>query len=356
MNETSNLLEKSRIAWLDVFKGIGIILVVFGHVYVNNIASNWIYSFHMPLFFFATGYTYKKRGIKSDIIRKAKLLLIPYFSFGIIELIYWQLLERRFRHSSLSFCKAFLGLVRASYDMLDFNVHLWFLPCMFICCVIFNILINKVGKKYTYITIFALSALFIILPFPIDGWPSWYNQTDSFFDWPGLPVLPWGINRVCTFIAFFAVGNICNENGLMIWLKDRMLSFQGRLMMFIITLLCLVASIFCSLSQIYQNGIMWFFTALFGIYITLVVALLLENFKILSYLGRNTLVILCTHGPVYRVWIKIISLYLKLMQENIRTDFFLTFIIVVFTLVTCIAINGILIEISPWMCGKIRKF
>ena len=52
--------EQSRISWLDILKGIGIFLVVLGHVYSEKTIFNWLYSFHMPLFFWAAGLTYKK--------------------------------------------------------------------------------------------------------------------------------------------------------------------------------------------------------------------------------------------------------------------------------------------------------
>ena len=55
------IMEKERLSWLDVLKGIGIILVVMGHIYSNSIIFNWLYSFHMPLFFFAAGCVYKNR-------------------------------------------------------------------------------------------------------------------------------------------------------------------------------------------------------------------------------------------------------------------------------------------------------
>ena len=43
--------SRARLSWLDVLKGIGIILVVIGHIYSNQTIFNWLYSFHMPLFF-----------------------------------------------------------------------------------------------------------------------------------------------------------------------------------------------------------------------------------------------------------------------------------------------------------------
>lgn len=59
-------MEKERLSWLDVLKGIGIILVVMGHIYSNSIIFNWLYSFHMPLFFFAAGCVYRYKEENSD--------------------------------------------------------------------------------------------------------------------------------------------------------------------------------------------------------------------------------------------------------------------------------------------------
>ena len=44
-------MKINRIEWLDVSKGIGIILVIIGHcVYLGGGMHNWIFSFHMPMF------------------------------------------------------------------------------------------------------------------------------------------------------------------------------------------------------------------------------------------------------------------------------------------------------------------
>lgn len=44
-----------RIEWIDVAKGICIVLMVVGHTRLPSIISNWIWSFHMPFFFFISG-------------------------------------------------------------------------------------------------------------------------------------------------------------------------------------------------------------------------------------------------------------------------------------------------------------
>ena len=114
-----------RLSWLDVLKGIGIVLVAIGHVYSNRVIYSWFYSFHMPLFFLAAGWVYKEKPVLKDLKRRIHTIVIPYFSFGVLILIYWQVIERRFRDSDMSFIDSFIGLLSGQYDNLDFNVHLW---------------------------------------------------------------------------------------------------------------------------------------------------------------------------------------------------------------------------------------
>ena len=73
--------DGKRIDWLDISKGIAIILVVVGHIS----SLPWepyrkiIFSVHMPLFFIVAGYT-TKMGLNKDIIKKLfKRLFVPYY-------------------------------------------------------------------------------------------------------------------------------------------------------------------------------------------------------------------------------------------------------------------------------------
>lgn len=50
--------QTKRIEALDVAKGIGIILVIIGHL-SSSYLHDWIYSFHMPLFFIISGICFK---------------------------------------------------------------------------------------------------------------------------------------------------------------------------------------------------------------------------------------------------------------------------------------------------------
>ena len=78
------MIVKDRNKALDVLKGFGIILMVLGHMHFDDqYFGKYIFGFHMPLFFIASGFLYNnKRSIKQTVISKAKSLLVPYYVFG----------------------------------------------------------------------------------------------------------------------------------------------------------------------------------------------------------------------------------------------------------------------------------
>lgn len=96
----------TRVYLMPVYEAAKRILVVIGHIYSNQTIFNWLYSFHMPLFFLAAGWVYKEKTVLADIKRRIQTIVIPYFSFGFLVLIYWQLMERKFRDSDMSFIRS----------------------------------------------------------------------------------------------------------------------------------------------------------------------------------------------------------------------------------------------------------
>lgn len=73
-----------RIDYIDILKAIGIILMVMGHISFGTHFYIFIHAFHMPLFFFISGYLYKRKDFKSFFVGKLKSLLLPYYIFGML--------------------------------------------------------------------------------------------------------------------------------------------------------------------------------------------------------------------------------------------------------------------------------
>ena len=313
-----------RLSWLDILKGIGIILVVIGHIYSNRTVSNWLYSFHMPLFFLAAGWVYKEKTVITDIKRRIQTIVVPYFSFGLLVLLYWQVIERRFRDSDMSFMDSLLGLFTGCYDNLDFNVHLWFLPCFFVTVVLFNILVNLGDRKIAYVISALMSLIYVVLP---------------------MPELPWGFNRVFKYIGFYAVGVFLVRR------ETRIVDRKVRTG--IVAVVLIILNFFLSLHNL-TTGIMWFVTALIGVAALILISQLINENKILQYFGRISLIVLCIHGPIYRIVVKIVSIPLHMGTDAVRENFLLAMIVVAATMCICSVAYEVAVRIAPWMIGKRR--
>lgn len=56
-----------RLPTFDILKGVGIILVILGHLLGNGFGMNIISQFHMPLFFLISGYFFKSKTLKYSL-------------------------------------------------------------------------------------------------------------------------------------------------------------------------------------------------------------------------------------------------------------------------------------------------
>ena len=276
----------------------------------------------MPLFFLAAGWVYKEKTVLTDIKRRIQTIVIPYFSFGFLVLIYWQLIERKFRDSDMSFLDALVGLFSGCYNNLDFNVHLWFLPCFFVTVVLFNVLVNLGGKKIAYIASALMSLIYIMLP---------------------MPEFPWGFNRVFKYIGFYAVGTVLAGR------KAEVVDKKLEAAILVVVLFGL--SFFLSFLNL-TTGIMWYVTAFIGVIAVILISQLVKVNRILQYFGRISLIVLCIHGPVYRIVVKIVSILLHMGADVVRENFLLAMVVVVITMAICSMAYEAVVRVAPWMVGK----
>ena len=134
----------NRIIWVDIAKGIGVFLVVIGHMpSFPEWLRAWIFSFHMPLFFLLSGYTKKDDkhlSVKDLIVKAFRRNVKPYFYYSIIVVaIDFILLRYDIISMKKVLCDIFIG---QGAD----NI-LWFFMAMFWVQVICGCL-NKVSPKY----------------------------------------------------------------------------------------------------------------------------------------------------------------------------------------------------------------
>ncbi|ARK33798.1 acyltransferase family protein [Lactiplantibacillus plantarum] len=168
-------MNKGRIVWIDIAKGIGIILVVYGHalggimnsngIGVHNsltIPYNIIYGFHMPLFFFLAGmfvHNWAKRPLKVALSQKLRSLVIPYFVWTIITGSVMALV-RKYTNSGLGVKDILLSPIA------PFSEY-WFLYVLFVIFVIYYLMIRLVNDKGLIVIAFLL---FLMRPILYEYW------------------------------------------------------------------------------------------------------------------------------------------------------------------------------------------
>lgn len=96
------MLKKSRNNYISIAKAIGIILMVVGHSGCPSAICNFIYLFHMPLFFVCSGYFYKEIADKASLLyfykKRINGLYLPYLKWSILFL----LLHNVFRYFNIT--------------------------------------------------------------------------------------------------------------------------------------------------------------------------------------------------------------------------------------------------------------
>lgn len=99
---------------------------------------------------------------------------------------------------------------------------------------------------------------------------------------------------------------------------------------------------------------MWFVTAFIGVAAMILISQFVNENRILQYFGRISLMVLCIHGPVYRIVVKIVSVPLHMGTDAVRENVLLAMIVVVATMLICSVVYEVVVRIVPWMVGKKR--
>lgn len=157
---------KKRLDYLDMTKGLGMILVLIGHLQGDSIFTFspyiqplcvFIFSFHMPMFFIVSGILL---AIKNDEVKPLKEvaksrfrgIMIPYLWFSLFYLI---VVVAALIKGEIAVQTLYLNIwyVISGYGM---NV-LWFLPALYLGELLFILLRRRIRDHIPFITVVVLS-------------------------------------------------------------------------------------------------------------------------------------------------------------------------------------------------------
>ena len=283
----TKLITVNRICELDCIKGIGILLVMFQHCMsasgcVDYALSALILSFHMPLFFFASGFTYKKRNTIDYLAKRTASLLAPVLLYSIFNVIIFLVLYL---------------INKDDYANQLYFAGFWFLISLLYISIMYYVIDNFLdSRKNINISKHAIHILVSII----------------------LLVIGLGYARIIkgkeNNIAIALVGYSFYSFGVLY--GHHILNFSKKHLSALFRLVLLVIGMigFCGLwfsckkntnilmyRNDFGNGVWFVINAVIGISALCCIVFGLKQNVFLEFFGRNSLVILLTHFPIYKV-------------------------------------------------------
>lgn len=176
MNTQKN---NTLISFLQAF---GIVLVVVGHSFYGNptaFFNRWIYTFHMPLFMFISGFllcygVLKKGqpvadkallGKKGFIVSKIKRLLVPYVAISSLAFLPKSLMNAYTIHPVEVSLNSYIHSLIYPWD--NAIIFFWFLPTLFLIFMLVIIAAKGLRKTHIPMEIWVVGTLLLHLFNPL---------------------------------------------------------------------------------------------------------------------------------------------------------------------------------------------
>lgn len=167
-----------RLEYVDIAKGIGLILVVCSHSDAFDLMW-YMMDMCIPIFFFCSGYTFKMKGtFRESMTKKFRRLFVPYLFFNVV-------LFCLFCHFSL---RELVGIIYSRYSLYPLDVSpnikfftsgnypMWYLTSMIVSYFLFYLLVYYEKYKHALMFLYALLIICfikspVLLPWSIDTAP-----------------------------------------------------------------------------------------------------------------------------------------------------------------------------------------
>lgn len=275
--------NNERIYWIDNLKGIGMIAIILGHSLfpLNSIFVKYLFTFHVPLFFFVAGILYNERkydSFKLLFFDKVKRLLVPYIVFNVgLYICFYIPYLLDIRKLSMEPKTFLINTVRGIYVSHDSNMNIlnnptWFLPCLFSVSVIY-FFINKCFKN-RYIKL----AVLLIISIAV------YVESKTLIDIR----FPFSIDTALMSVLFYGIAHTFKAE--IITLVEKVnLKFILTIPLLVTISIIILNPTNMSMNQ-YGNYFGFIICAISGITTMVIISKVIGKKLIIEYIGKNSII------------------------------------------------------------------
>ena len=331
--------DKKRLDYIDVCKALGMVLIMWGHIVEYGMSHNFVYAFHIPLFFTLSGMVFSKDrypNLKVFLSKKTKSLLIPYAIFSLITWSIWAIWEllKGAPLNTIWYSLFETVIAQGSGGFLVHNVPLWFVTCLFVVELMYYLI-----SKLPDLANIAICATAMVLGV-------WMQQT-TLFDFK---LSPWNIEVALAAIIFFSLGNIfikriSNSRYIEFVSTHKIASAILIVTGFIITYIIALYNGKVSMGSCRLNNPFLFYPGAICGTISLVTLCVLiskikENFvlKQIKWFGKNSFNAMAIHNPLKGVIVIITASILHATTKDVQSftlSAFAAFIILFIATIIC---------------------
>lgn len=269
-----------RIRWIDIAKGIGILLVTAGHTRLSGTpVCPWITSFHMPLFFVVAGICFDENRYatyREYALRKCRALLYPYVGLSFFAMALFSLLcfDSSGRHTVEAL---FRGMVAG-----DTIGPFWFFTVLLLTELFYGAVARCVRSRWARM-LFCVFCIAISIDLTKSGVTAYF------------------LNVVFLSMGFYGFGHL---------IRGKVGADFGNIWLGVVAVVAFGAQI-AILATVYKFevgyvccrlGVIWYFfpCALLGCLATLAVSRLADQVRPvaigLEWLGKNSISLFVLHG------------------------------------------------------------
>lgn len=306
--------EKKRIEWIDVAKGIAMICVILVHVEEHFMPPGTlvstkipIYTFHMPLFFFMSGYLFSMKNSFGEFLKnKCRRILIPYICLGILLSLFHAFWQGRNPFGDPWFQPGvFWGSL---WGLLVQNRMwtFWFIACLFWLNLLFYVIVRYVKNEKIRAAIVIIIAAAGIIYYKMGG--------ASLF---------WNVDVCLTALPFFYAGFWCRQTD---FINRNILSVKYKWGMFagfvLLDAVCtfvnfkLTGQFLEFFNKMYGIAPFTYIGAFAGIFAVIILADVCRGFAPFKYIGANSMLFYAWHQTMLLPLIQVLFEKLSLFQGD----------------------------------------